>query len=60
MPFITRSQIPDGIRKPYEDAYRDNLRQRLLDPTLTLDQKATIKIQLKALQSPKSGATYKV
>lgn len=55
MPILTRSQIPVAIRKPHEDAYRDSLRQRLLDPTLTSEQRAAIKVQLKALQSPTSG-----
>lgn len=53
MPFITRSQIPADVRKKHTDAYRDSLRQRLLDPTLTPEQKAAIKAQIEALKDPK-------
>lgn len=50
MPFISRSQIPVDIRKPHADAYRDRLRQSLLDPSLSTEQRASIKAQLDALK----------
>lgn len=49
MPFIRRSQIPLDIRKPHVDVYRDRLRQSLLNPLLTIEQRAIIKAQLDAL-----------
>lgn len=50
MPFIRRSQIPSGIRKDHTETYRDALRQRLLDPSLTSEQRASIKKQLDTLK----------
>jgi hypothetical protein len=50
MPFLRRSQIPLDIRKPHADAYRDRLRQILLDPSLTPDQRSGIKAQIDALK----------
>lgn len=50
MPFICRSQIPANIRKPYADAYRDRLRQSLLDSSLTPEQRVGIKAQLDAMK----------
>lgn len=50
MPFLRRSQIPIDIRKPHADAYRDRLRQSLLDPSITPEQRAGIKARLDALK----------
>jgi len=54
MPFIRRSQIPLEILKPYVDIQIERLRQSLLDPALSLDQRNKVRKQLDAI---KKGVT---
>lgn len=51
MPFITKSQIPPDVRKKHTDAYRDSLRQQLLNPALTQQQRVSVKETITMLSS---------
>ena len=57
MPFLSREQIPISVRKIHADAYRDQLRRSLLDPTLTSGQRLAIHKQIDALKGPNVGTT---
>lgn len=51
MPFITKSQVPTSISKPYTDEYISGLRRQLTDRLLTDAQRAEIKRLLAAVRS---------
>ena len=57
MPFLNRSQIPAAIRNIYVESYRERLRQQLLDPCVTPEQRVIIKAKLDELKAPAVGAT---
>ena len=53
MPFICRDKINPAVRKPYEGAYKGQLRQALTNPGLTAEQRKRIKDQLAEVGQPK-------
>ena len=53
MAFVTSKQIDPRVRDSQLAKYREQLRQRLLDPSLQAAQRSSIKDQLNALGSPK-------
>ena len=53
MPFLCREKIKPAIRKPYEDAYKEELRRALLAPGLTAEQRKSIKEQLAGVGRPR-------
>lgn len=65
MPFIQRSQIDPAVRERFEAARKAQLRQTLLDPSLTLAQVKKIRAEIQMLgknrvydgqSSPRPGA----
>ena len=53
MPFLLREQVSPEIRKPYEGAYKGQLRQALTNPGLSVEQRERIKTQLAEVGKPK-------
>ena len=53
MPFVHQEQISSTVRSKYETALKEQLRQALLAPGLTSDQRKAIKEQLNNLGQPK-------
>lgn len=43
---ISRTQIPEKIRQPHEARYRRQLREALLNPALSAEQRADVKARL--------------
>lgn len=46
MPFISRADIPQEVRRPYTKEYRVRLQQVIADPAASAEQKAAAKKQL--------------
>ena len=59
MPFVSRTEIDQKVLVASMDKYRQRLRQALLDPALTGEQRQNIKDRLANLGKPKvySGDT---
>ena len=53
MAFVTSKQIDPTVRDAQLARYREQLRQRLLDPSLLAAQRSAVKAQLNTLGSPK-------
>ena len=53
MPFITLAQVDPVARQKAEQELRTRLRQALLGPALTTEQKTSLKKELDALGKPK-------
>jgi hypothetical protein len=53
MPFVSRAEIDQKVLVASMDTYRQRLRQALLDPALTGDQRQNIKERLTNLGQPK-------
>lgn len=53
MPFLSKDQIDPHLRKKHEDALRERLRQSLLNPGLTAEQRLAIRQQLESIGQPK-------
>ena len=49
MPFLSRQQINPVVLDQYAGQHKERLRQSLMDPSLTAEQRASIKDQLNAL-----------
>jgi hypothetical protein len=53
MPFLSRENVPLAIRRKHEDAYKNRLRQSLLDPSLSAEQRKQVKRELDGVGKPK-------
>ena len=53
MPFINRQDIPAGLRAKSEKELKTRLRQALLNPVLTVEQKESIRSQLASIGTPR-------
>ena len=53
MPVLSRQDIPASVRHPHEEAYRKQLRESLLDPSLSDGQVQRIKQALAGIGKPK-------
>jgi len=53
MPFISREQIDPKIRAKYERKYKAQLKEALLNPGLTDEQKAYLRDQIRSIGQPK-------
>jgi hypothetical protein len=53
MPFIHRMQIKPEVRAVHETALKERLRQDLLSPALTNEQRCAIRKQLETIGKPK-------
>lgn len=53
MAILSREDIPEAIRKPYEAKHKRHLREALLAPGLTEPQRNHLRSQIKAVGSKK-------
>ena len=53
MPFLNRSQIPAPLRAKAEKEHKTRLRQALLNPVLSAEQRSYIRDQLASVGKPK-------
>ena len=53
MPFLTRRDLSLSLRKEHDKAYRNQLRQALLDPALTNEGKQRIMEKLARIGQPR-------
>lgn len=53
MPFIKRQDVDVKIRKPYDEAHRKQLRQALLNPALTAEQRKHLQSQIASVGQQK-------
>ena len=54
MPFLTRQKMDPKLRTDSEKAHRAKLRQALLTPGMTAEQKAQIKAEIGQIGKPKN------
>ncbi len=57
MPFITRGALSPELRSTYDQGYKNELRQRLQDPTLTTEQREQLMARLDQVGQPKIYGT---
>jgi len=50
MPYLTRKDIPEHIRLPHLERYRQELKKQLENPLLTEEQRRRLRQLLKDLQ----------
>ncbi len=53
MPFITRKTLNPELRSDAERSYKDQLRQKLRDPSLTNEQRQRLMEELEQVGQPK-------
>lgn len=59
MPFLSRQQINPDVLAQHLGEHRDRLRQILLDPSLTADQRLAVKGQLQSIGQAKGPKVYR-
>ena len=54
MPFISRDQIDPAVKARYEGRYKSQLKEALLNPGLTAQQRIYLREQIRAIGQPKT------